>query len=68
MTLPVWASGATEWENALRIVDFAVYCSKGRRRGTWTRFNGVATGAAEPSAVPASLEDALQLHRIAPHE
>jgi diguanylate cyclase (GGDEF)-like protein len=64
--LPVWAGSATDWDSALRIVDFAVYCSKGRGRSTWTGFAGIGPGPSERVAVPASLEDAGHLRRVAP--
>ena len=64
--LPVWPDGATNWDGALRVVDFAVYCSKGRGRRTWTGFVGVGNARIATAEVPAALEDAGQLRRIVP--
>jgi diguanylate cyclase (GGDEF)-like protein len=37
--LPVWPGTVTDWETALRIADYGVYCAKAEGRATWVGFS-----------------------------
>lgn len=62
--LPVWPDAATSWEEALRIADHAVYCSKDAGRDRWTGFTGTAGRGPAGGAAPAALEQAGALRRV----
>ena len=62
--LPVWPGTATDWDAALRIADYAVYCSKDAGRDAWTGFVGGEGGPGETGVAPAVLEQQGKLKRV----
>jgi diguanylate cyclase (GGDEF)-like protein len=62
--LPTWADAAPDWEAALRIADYAVYCTKARGRDGWTGFVGEGSGQAASDGLPADLEVEGKLRRV----
>ena len=59
--LPTWEKATPDWEAALRIADYAVYCTKARGRDGWTGFVGRGSAAASP----AEIEERGVLRRVA---
>ncbi len=64
--LPTWPGTAPDWDGALKIVDYAVYCSKASGRDGWTGFIGTGSGPAEVGMTPAALEESGWLRRVEP--
>jgi predicted signal transduction protein with EAL and GGDEF domain len=62
--LPTWQDAAPDWEAALRIADYAVYCTKARGRDGWTGFVGEGSGQDAADGLPADLEVEGKLRRI----
>jgi GGDEF domain-containing protein len=62
--LPTWADVAPDWEAALRIADYAVYCTKARGRDGWTGFVGTGSAPGTTDALPADLEVEGKLRRV----
>jgi diguanylate cyclase (GGDEF)-like protein len=62
--LPIWPGTATDWDSALKIADYAVYCSKASGRGGWTGFVGVGAPEGIAGATPAAMEERGWLRRV----
>ena len=58
--LPVWPGTATDWDAALRIADYAVYCSKDAGRDAWTGFVGGEGGPESDDRGETVRQDHLQ--------
>jgi diguanylate cyclase (GGDEF)-like protein len=62
--LPTWENAAPDWEGALRIADYAVYCTKANGRDGWTGFVGEGS-APDLAGVPLPvLEEQGALRRV----
>jgi diguanylate cyclase (GGDEF)-like protein len=62
--LPTWDNAAPDWETALRIADYAVYCTKASGRDGWTGFVGEGSPADLAGASPAEMEERGVLRRV----
>jgi diguanylate cyclase (GGDEF)-like protein len=62
--LPTWPGATPDWDAALRIADYGVYCSKNAGRNRWTGFAGVDAAPGEAVASPAALEQQGKLKRL----
>ncbi|MBP6597659.1 MAG: GGDEF domain-containing protein [Arenimonas sp.] len=66
--LPTWPDAAPDWEAALRIADYAVYCTKANGRDGWTGFVGEGSGQGLDGVSPAGMEERGALRRVASAE
>lgn len=64
--LPVWPGKVTDWDGALKIADYAVYCSKASGRGSWTGFVAAGGNQGHAGATPAEMEEKGLLRRMEP--
>jgi len=62
--LSIWADTAPDWDGALKIADYAVYCSKASGRDTWTGFVGVGSSRPRAGLSPGALEERGVLQRL----
>lgn len=64
--LPTWSDTPADWDGALRIADYAVYCSKASGRDGWTGFVGEGSGHGLVGSSPAAMEERGLLRRVRP--
>jgi diguanylate cyclase (GGDEF)-like protein len=62
--LPTWENAAPDWDTALRIADYAVYCTKASGRDGWTGFVGEGSAANLAGESPAEMEERGGLRRV----
>lgn len=63
--LPTWDDAAPDWDTALRIADYAVYCTKASGRDGWTGLVGEGSTPDLAGTSPAELEERGVLRRLA---
>ncbi len=63
--LPTWENAAPDWEAALRIADYGVYCTTASGRDGWTGFVGEGSAANLGGATPAQMEERGMPRRVA---
>jgi diguanylate cyclase (GGDEF)-like protein len=62
--LPTWENNVPDWEAALRIADYAVYCTKASGRDGWTGFVGEGSPGNMAGESPAQMEEQGVLRRV----
>lgn len=62
--LPTWENAAPDWDTALRIADYAVYCTKAGGRDGWTGLVGEANAPDMAGESPAEMEGRGVLRRM----
>ena len=62
--LPIWPGARPDWDGALKIADYAVYCRKASGRDGWTGFFGIGSSHDLGRESPGALEEQGALRRV----